>query len=132
MRKDNTFAMVLKGLIHHVASAGAIYNPSFKQSLRILRKDFGKRTWFRSFAADTKDKECEKWNIISDNCYPVDSCTNVTPKILSYINRNLHNEKYHPLQLIKQRIVNYMYSRYPGQRGPLFSVYDQVRISINS
>jgi len=53
--------------------------------------------------------------------------TNVTPKILSHLDRNLHLQKQHPLNLIKERIVNYMYQRYKENRGmPTFSVHEQI------
>jgi len=59
--------------------------------------------------------------------YPRDNMTNVTPKILSHLDRNLHLEKQHPLNLIKQRIVDYMYGRYKQNRGmPSFSVHEQI------
>ena len=83
----------------------------------------------RPLSDDTQNKDLnvvDKKYIIGDKYYDKDAWTNVTPKILSLMNRQLHNEKYHPLQLIKQRITNYMYQRYPGPRGPLFSVHDQV------
>ena len=39
--------------------------------------------------------------------FPVDNWTNVTPKILSYLGRNLHLQKDHPIYLIKQVSVDY-------------------------
>lgn len=59
--------------------------------------------------------------------YYQDDYTNVTPKILSHIGQNLHNQKYHPLGLIKQRIVNHFYSAFVGHRGiPVFAVFDNL------
>ena len=53
--------------------------------------------------------------------------TNVTPKILSHLDRNLHLQKQHPLCLIKENITNYMYKRFKGHRGvPVFSVHEQI------
>ncbi|CAL4179602.1 unnamed protein product, partial [Meganyctiphanes norvegica] len=53
--------------------------------------------------------------------------TNVTPRILSHVGKNLHMQKYHPLSHLRQRIVNYMYKRYLAARGnPRFSVHDQI------
>ena len=80
----------------------------------------------RYLSDDIQNSSTKATHNIGDKYYPVDSWTNITPKILSYMNRNLHNTKHHPLQIIKQRIVNYIYSHYPGRMGPLFSVYDQV------
>jgi len=64
---------------------------------------------------------------VNNVTYPKDSMTNATPKILSHLDRKLHLEKQHPLNLVKQRIVNYMYKRYKENRGmPTFSVHEQI------
>ncbi|KAM4028540.1 phenylalanine--tRNA ligase, mitochondrial isoform 2-T2 [Anomaloglossus baeobatrachus] len=56
-----------------------------------------------------------------------DDYTNVTSKILSLVGMNLHNQKYHPLWLIKERIKEYFYREFIGRFGnPLFSVYDDL------
>ncbi|XP_068092942.1 phenylalanine--tRNA ligase, mitochondrial isoform X2 [Hyperolius riggenbachi] len=59
--------------------------------------------------------------------FPRDDHTNVTSKILSLVGRNLHNQKYNPLWLIKERIKDHFYKQYIGRFGtPLFSVYDDL------
>ncbi|CAH0380861.1 unnamed protein product [Bemisia tabaci] len=59
--------------------------------------------------------------------YPRDSFTNVTPKILSFIGKNKHNQEKHPLCLLKKRITNYFYTRFAGRTGnPIFSMYDSI------
>lgn len=59
--------------------------------------------------------------------YEKDVMTNITPKIKSYVGKNLHTQKNHPLSLIRQRIVNYFYKSYLNSNGnPLFSVYDNL------
>ncbi|CAH2246079.1 phenylalanine--tRNA ligase, mitochondrial [Pelobates cultripes] len=59
--------------------------------------------------------------------YPRDEYTNVTSKILSKVGKNLHNQQYHPLWLIKERIKEHFYKQYTGRFGnPLFSVYDDL------
>ncbi|XP_051241814.1 phenylalanine--tRNA ligase, mitochondrial isoform X2 [Dicentrarchus labrax] len=59
--------------------------------------------------------------------YPRDDFTNVTPKILAKVGRNLHNQSHHPLWLIKERIKAHFYSAYAAKRGnPLFSVHDNL------
>ncbi|XP_064463860.1 phenylalanine--tRNA ligase, mitochondrial-like [Ornithodoros turicata] len=59
--------------------------------------------------------------------YVPDSFTNVTPRILSHLDRKLHLEKCHPLQLLKQRIVNFFFKNYVNRIGnPIFSVYDRL------
>ena len=69
---------------------------------------------------------------IKDKVFQRDHMTNVTPKILSHLDRNLHIQKQHPLCLTKQNIVNYMYAKYSHHRGtshrglPVFSVHEQI------
>ncbi|XP_037829086.1 phenylalanine--tRNA ligase, mitochondrial isoform X2 [Kryptolebias marmoratus] len=59
--------------------------------------------------------------------YPRDDFTNVTPKILARVGRNLHNQKHHPLWRIKERIKAHFYSCYVARSGnPLFSVHDNL------
>ncbi|XP_038069071.1 phenylalanine--tRNA ligase, mitochondrial-like [Patiria miniata] len=56
-----------------------------------------------------------------------DDMTTVTPKIISRVGQNLHNQKHHPLCLIKERITDFFYGAYLNRRGnPLFSVYDNI------
>lgn len=56
-----------------------------------------------------------------------DDFTNVTPRILAKVGRNLHNQSHHPLWLIKERIKAHFYSSYIGRWGnPLFSVHDNL------
>jgi len=69
----------------------------------------------------------ENTTIVNNVSYSKDHMSNVTPKILSHLDRHLHLQKHHPLNLIKQRIVNYMYERYKQNRGmPTFSVHEQI------
>lgn len=64
---------------------------------------------------------------IGNKTYPTDSITNVTPKILSKVGMNLHNQKHHPLGLLKLRIENYFYRNYINRVGhPLFAVFDNL------
>ncbi|XP_064075021.1 probable phenylalanine--tRNA ligase, mitochondrial [Vanessa tameamea] len=63
---------------------------------------------------------------IGEKEYRTDEYTNITPKILSYLNRNLHLKKDNPLSLVRQRIVNYFYSSFTHGGNPIFSVYDNV------
>lgn len=65
---------------------------------------------------------------IGERTYEADEMTNVTPKILSHLGRNLHLQQYHPLNHISQRISKFMYSRYLSPRGnPLFSIHDRLQ-----
>lgn len=59
--------------------------------------------------------------------YARDDYTNVTPRILANVGRDLHNQSHHPLWLIKERIKAHFYSAYIGRWGnPLFSVHDNL------
>lgn len=62
---------------------------------------------------------------INNKEYATDDYTNVTPKILSYLNRDLHLKKDNPISIVRQRIVNYFYSFTHGG-NPIFSVYDNL------
>ncbi|XP_038218490.1 probable phenylalanine--tRNA ligase, mitochondrial [Zerene cesonia] len=63
---------------------------------------------------------------INNKVYATDDFTNVTPKIISYLNKNLHLQKDHPLSMVRQRIVNYFYSSFTHGGNPTFSVYDNL------
>ncbi|CAG9570763.1 unnamed protein product [Danaus chrysippus] len=63
---------------------------------------------------------------VGEKDYPTDDYTNVTPKIISYLNRNLHLKKDNPLSLVRQRIVNYFYKSFTNRGNPSFSVYDNL------
>ncbi|XP_074843823.1 phenylalanine--tRNA ligase, mitochondrial [Carettochelys insculpta] len=59
--------------------------------------------------------------------YTRDDYSNITEKILSKVGKNLHNQRCHPLWLIKERIKDHFYKQYIGRFGtPLFSVYDDL------
>ncbi|XP_066480478.1 phenylalanine--tRNA ligase, mitochondrial isoform X1 [Tiliqua scincoides] len=84
--------------------------------------------WCRSitsgFAATTSTTDTVE---ILGKAYLADNYTNVTKKILSKVGKNLHNQKHHPLWLIKERVKDHFYKQYTGRfRAPLFSVYDDL------
>lgn len=84
--------------------------------------------WYRSitsgFAATTSATDTVE---VLGKSYLADNYTNVTKKILSKVRKNLHNQKYHPLWLIKERVKDHFYRQYSGRfRAPLFSVYDDL------
>lgn len=51
--------------------------------------------------------------------YPRDDFTNITPRVLAKVGRNLHNQSHHPLWLIKERIKAHFY-RYERASSPTF------------
>lgn len=63
---------------------------------------------------------------IKDKEFVTDDFTNVTPKILSYLDRNLHLRKNNPISMVRQRIVNYFYSSFTHRGTPIFSVYENL------
>ncbi len=64
---------------------------------------------------------------LNNNKYESDDFYNLTPKILSYLGRNLHVQKDHPLAIINKRIANFFYKEYTNPKGtPIFSVYDRL------
>ncbi|KAF7406270.1 hypothetical protein HZH68_005639 [Vespula germanica] len=59
--------------------------------------------------------------------YLIDEWTNITPQIISKLGRNLHVTQYHPLSLVRQRVIDYFYKNYRNRTGnPLFSVFDNL------
>ena len=60
--------------------------------------------------------------------YRTDSVTNVTPQILSKLDKKLHNKEHHPLNLIHQRIKNHFYTSYQNRLGnPQFTMFDNLK-----
>ena len=65
--------------------------------------------------------------VVQGNTYQTDEWTNVTPRILTLMERRLHLQPNHPIGLIKQRIIDFMYGKYNNVRGnPLFSVHQVI------
>uniref|UniRef100_A0A2S2P637 phenylalanine--tRNA ligase n=1 Tax=Schizaphis graminum TaxID=13262 RepID=A0A2S2P637_SCHGA len=53
--------------------------------------------------------------VVDGKSYTRDEYTNVTPKILSFIGINNHNRVGHPLNLFKQRLVDFFYDHFRGR-----------------
>ena len=74
------------------------------------------KTAISRFQSNTGSAHCENTKpndiTVHGNKYNYDNWTNITPKILSLSERKLHLNPKHPLGLIKQNIINYVYSRY--------------------
>ncbi|XP_023727899.1 probable phenylalanine--tRNA ligase, mitochondrial isoform X2 [Cryptotermes secundus] len=78
-------------------------------------------------SARARSEETVKYISVNGREFQCDSWSNVSSKILSHLGRNLHLQQYHPLSLIKQRIVNLFYKRFVGRTGnPVFSVYNDL------
>ncbi|XP_057336322.1 probable phenylalanine--tRNA ligase, mitochondrial [Microplitis mediator] len=83
-----------------------------------------------STAAKINNNNCKKYlpeiELIGRK-YKTDEWTNLTSKITSKLNKNLHTTEYHPLSHVRQKIVNYFYKNYRNKCGnPLFSVCDNL------
>ena len=63
--------------------------------------------------------------LVQGQKYQSDEWTNVSPRILSLMERRLHLQPQHPLGLIKQRICDFMYGHFknPHYNSPLFSLH---------
>uniref|UniRef100_UPI00358E21E8 phenylalanine--tRNA ligase, mitochondrial-like isoform X1 n=1 Tax=Myxine glutinosa TaxID=7769 RepID=UPI00358E21E8 len=59
--------------------------------------------------------------------YVRDEWTNIPTMVMDKLGRNLHNQKHHPLWLLKERIKDYFYREFTGRcHKPLFSVHDTI------
>lgn len=64
---------------------------------------------------------------ILGRAYQRDSMTNVTPTVISRVGRNLHNVPQHPVNIIKQRVVNHFHKTYVNRVGnAIFAHFDDV------
>lgn len=85
--------------------------------------------FYRLFCSQaTKENKIAAQTItVNGKSFDKDEYTNLTPRIISFVGKNLHNREHHPLCLTKQNIVNYIYSNFIGRTGnPIFSVYDNI------
>lgn len=80
------------------------------------------------YSSESAARQKPEQNItVLGNTYKTDSWTNVRPKILEKVGKNLHLKKGHPLNLLKTRIEKHFYENYFNRwRNPLFSVYDNI------
>ncbi|CAK9291036.1 unnamed protein product [Gordionus sp. m RMFG-2023] len=65
--------------------------------------------------------------ILKNQSFLADSHTNLTNNILSLTERNLIHQPYHPLNLIKSRIINYFYKTFINyKQSPIYSICDNI------
>ena len=85
------------------------------------------RVNMRQMSSISSSQDKPKTFEIMGETYLTDEWTNLTPRVLTKLGYNLHNRKYHPLNLIRQRIVNFFYSNFSNRYGnPLFAVFDNI------
>ena len=91
-------------------------------------QDMCRLTVLRSCSQHTNDNKNNRHQInILDKLYDVDSMTNVNPNIKAKISRRLHNQQYHPLCLLRQRIQDFFYRNHLRRNGnPIFAVFDNL------
>lgn len=64
---------------------------------------------------------------VSEKTYPRDHLTNVTPTITGLVGRNLHVTPHHPVNIIKQRVVQHFHQTYTNKTGnALYAHFDDV------
>lgn len=84
-----------------------------------------KNTLFKSLVKVFSTQPVQRIIELNNNKYESDDYSNLSPKIVSYLGRNIHLQKNHPLSLVRQKIINFFYEEYANPRGsPSFSVYD--------
>lgn len=65
--------------------------------------------------------------IINNTKYESDSFTNVSSNILGYLNKKLYKQQDHPLNFVKERIIQYFHKTFINRKGnAIFSVHDQL------
>lgn len=81
---------------------------------------------YRYVSNDKREPKDSRALKISDKCFFKDSWTNITPKIISLMDRQLHNKQYHPLQMVKQRIIDYIQSQSAVNGEQAWSIHDEI------
>uniref|UniRef100_A0A8D2IJ03 Phenylalanine--tRNA ligase, mitochondrial n=1 Tax=Varanus komodoensis TaxID=61221 RepID=A0A8D2IJ03_VARKO len=96
--------------------------------LQINRMASFSHAWCRGIASDVAASTPAANTVETlGKLYVLDNYSNIPKKILSKVGKNLHNQRHHPLWLIKERVKDHFYKQYVGRfRAPLFSVYDDL------
>ena len=64
---------------------------------------------------------------VLERTYECDEMTSITPAIISRVGRNLHGIPNHPINIIKQRIVQHFHKTYTNRMGnAIFAHFDNV------
>ena len=73
------------------------------------------------------DKENKKLHLLNQTFDLDDEWTNLNQNILTKLGRNVHHQKYHPLNHIINNIKNFFYKKYINRSGnAIFSVHDTL------
>ncbi|KAJ8957668.1 hypothetical protein NQ318_017560 [Aromia moschata] len=96
-------------------------------TLKLIRGHFSNRN-LSSTSVQPESKEISVLN----RTYAKDDFTNVTDKIVSHLGKSLYLQPYHPLNLVRQRIVNFFYKTFVNRRGnPVFSVHENLSPAVS-
>lgn len=81
---------------------------------------------YSSTVASVSNNENEDINVLGKS-YRTDEMTNITPNIISKVDKRLHNVADHPLQILKDKIHTYLYAAHRTRWGsPVFTMIDDV------
>ena len=82
--------------------------------------------WRRNCVQAVTEKDNEPIEVLG-KAYVRDEMTNVTTAILKRVGRNLHRVPQHPVNIIKQRVVNHFHKYFVNSVGnPIFAHFDDV------
>ena len=80
----------------------------------------------RRYSSIVSNNENEDINVLGKS-YRTDEMTNITPNIISKLDKRLHNVADHPLQILKDKIHTYLYAAHRTRWGsPVFTMIDDV------
>lgn len=78
-------------------------------------------TWLRPclcrFMSSTPAPESKETITLYGKEYERDHMTNITPSIINKMNKNLHLQKHHPLEITKSKIRDHFYANYRSRSG---------------
>lgn len=119
-----------RGLIQAYCKAGALLKHGrlqvcFTSQCRLLSQTSNQHLSSQSSQSQSENKQ-KTVEILGKN-YIADSWTNVTPRALTKVGKNLHNKQYHPINLVRRRIQNFFYKTFTNRAGnPSFAVFDDL------
>lgn len=85
------------------------------------------REFYRRYCNQSINNPTNNTIVLNGKTYIKDDYTNVTPRIISFLDKKLLHRKFHPLNLIKQNIINYFNKNFIGKKGiTIFSIYEDL------
>lgn len=113
---------------HYTPRRPLCANKEIKKCFRIRRnRPENQLAFYRTLKREAKINDGSQEICVNGAVYKSDEWTNVTPKILSLLERKLHQQKHHPICLIKEAIMKHFYKSYTRSRDrPIFAVFDNL------